>query len=165
MINWHDDVAGVDPNGSLLRHFDSSGRLIGSAISRAEVDRRLRLNHGYLAASKDRAGWYSPIFGREGKYVEVSYDGKVETFAGLPAQTRLQKVTGIALTDSGEVFATLKTYSPNQTKLFVLDREARTWSEALVPTGSRDTILYGANGDSLAFQGEGKTLKFFGVKQ
>ena len=62
---------GVNPNADAVRHFDRSGKLLGSAVPLNTVIPHSRRSYGYLAATQDRIGWYSPIDGLA-TYVELS---------------------------------------------------------------------------------------------
>lgn len=99
---------GVNPNGDVVRHFDRSGKLIGSAIPRQTVSPPFRDSHGYLVAKSDRIGWYSPVQGN-GIYVELSpvRPKGYRVYAGLLGEKG--QANGFALTDSGEVFVTRHT--------------------------------------------------------
>lgn len=95
---------GVNPNGDVVRHFDRSGKLIGSAVPRQTASPHSRLFHGYLAATSDRVGWYAPTRG-QATYVEFSATlEKYKECRGIPNDEG--QTTGFALTDSGKVFVT-----------------------------------------------------------
>ena len=79
---------GVNAKGDAVRHFDRSGKLIGSAISNSTVVPRWRESQGYLIATADHIGWYAPIRG-PGTYVELSPDLTVcKVYSGAPNAKR-----------------------------------------------------------------------------
>jgi hypothetical protein len=146
----------VDQSQDVLRHFDSSGRLLTSAIP-ANTIGLARAFTGYLAASQDRLGWYSPTHGT-GAYVEFSPDMKVlHSYPIVPAADRGTGVEGFALTPTGRAFVKIvhSREDGRQDVLYELDRAANDW----VPVDtSRDAyggipMLEGNDGESLVFTG------------
>ncbi|MDQ2840305.1 MAG: hypothetical protein M3Y72_04550 [Acidobacteriota bacterium] len=106
-INGDENVPGVNPNGDVLRHFDSSGKLIASAFPRPRIAAG-RLVTGYLVATADRLAWYAPADGR-GTYAELSSEGKLlDEYPGMT--DRSGRATGFALTSTGKAYLTFSSF-------------------------------------------------------
>ncbi len=154
------DAAGhthVDERQDVVRHFDSSGKLIVSAIPVSTVG-YLRTRLGFLAANQDRLGWYSPTHGTGGAYVEFSPDLKVlHSYPVVPLDSRGTLVEGFALTPSGRAFVKI-VHSREDGRpdvLYRLDRTANTWVPVDIPrdAGGWLPMLEGNDGESLVFTG------------
>ena len=145
---------GVNPNGDVVRHFDQSGRLIGSAVPRQTVLPGWRSAQGYLVATTRQIGWYSPVRG-QGAYVELdpSLDG-YKVYKGVPDEKG--QAAGFALTDSGKVFVTH--YTPNKQATYALDRASNQWTEVPLPDSS--LVAAGSEKETIVFKGL-KGLLFF----
>lgn len=147
-------------NQDILRHFDASGRQIGSAMPVSAVD-RMRPVAGFLAANQDRLGWYSPPSGA-GAYAEFSPDMKV--LHSYPVAHIAAKKGSIAecvvLTPSERVFVMVSDYQPAgqpSRTLYELDRSANDWVPVDV---ARTSWLEGNDGESLIFDGPAGSSEF-----
>jgi hypothetical protein len=150
---------GVNPNGDVVRHFDRSGKLLGSAIPRKAVSPGWRTYHGYLVATADRVGWYSPVNG-QGTYVELSPTlDSFNVYSGI-ADSKGQ-AAGFALTESGKVFVTH--YKPEKQATYMLDRALRQWKEVTLPEADSLKVI-GSERDTLVFESV-KGLLFFDAPQ
>ena len=163
-INGHIDAPGSNPNGDVLRHFNSSGKLIDSLLPRSKFRGALRVTYGYLQVTHDRLGWYGPDQGK-GEYTEISLDTKKEhDFPGMPGEPNLAngvtKVLGFALTDSDKVYLTCDPSSGVRTT-YTLDRASESWVALNVPAlnGMARPVLNGVEGEQLVFRG-GDSLGF-----
>lgn len=147
-----------DMSEDTLRHFDSSGKQIGSAVPASGVS-KLATVAGFLAAGYDRVGWYSPDWG-DGSYTEFSPDMKVlHTYpvAHNPTERR-SLAERFALTPSGRVFVEVSSAGPGGRPfctLLELDRTANAWVQVSLPKDSNGDIpwLDGNDGESLIFEG------------
>jgi hypothetical protein len=150
----------LNPNAGLLRHFDRTGRTLGSFVPGSTVSNisLVLADHSNLAASAVSVGWLSHNFRGDGAYVEVTQDGRTETYP-LP---QLQKqgggllVDGIAMTEMGDVFVAMRTAGAqnNSFGVFTLDRATRQWSPIPIASagiGEGSSVLFGANGSELVF--------------
>jgi hypothetical protein len=151
----------VNPAANAVRHYSSTGVLIGSTEPQAKTS-ALRTHSGYLKTTGDRIGWYSPENG-PGVYVEFSPDLKQEsTYPGIPSRDFDVQVNGLALTDSANAFAAANTALIDKARptatLFRLDRPSKLWVP--VPLGQdapKNLELWGSRGDSLIFRGPVKS--------
>jgi hypothetical protein len=149
----------ADPAGGVLRHFDRTGRLLGSFFPESALDDRVRTAQGILSASQDRVGWISTGnfrqgVGLPGSYVEIARDGSQQTYPLPPIEQALgSRVLGLALTDDGSAFAT-GLGSDGTVKVFSLNREQRSWEQVMIP-GLAETapFLIGSGGNAVAFWG------------
>lgn len=153
------NAVGINPNPDVLRHFDRSGKLLGSAVPRKTVFPGDRFAHGYLVATSDRVGWYSPIHG-PGTYVELSPTlDNVKVYNGLSNEKG--QADGFALTESGKVFVTH--YAQQKQATYTLDRASSHWTE--VPFAASDSlVLRGSEKNTLVFESV-KGLLFFDMPQ
>jgi hypothetical protein len=159
MIDHKSDAPGLDPNAGVLRHFDQAGKLIGSTDPQSRYvapHQTVRLQSGYLVAKSDRIGWYSPRWGKAGRYVEISLPSMKESvYPGLPPLPTGSMIAGFALTNAGT--ASLSVYdrnSPRRWTTYAFDRATSKWIPAQVPAvgGSVDPGLVGSDGDQLVLQ-------------
>lgn len=167
-INGKTNVPGVNLDAGVLRHFDRSGRLIGSAAPQREFGSN-RLEGGYLVATRDRIGWYSPKFGR-GDYVEISPDTMTpQGHPGLPDLSgggHPGLVTNFVLTDEGNAFLSFQDNNTHHRTTYAFDRGASRWVPVQVPTidGRAGPNLEGCDGEQLVFKG-GHSVQFFSVSR
>jgi hypothetical protein len=161
------------PDASVIRHFDRSGKTLGSYVPQSTVKNPLLTLSGStntLRASHDRIAWFSV----DGRYVEISLSGILLTDikvdipdAGKPI------VEGIsfALTDDGDAFLDVPyLVSPasgvtplRQSWTFQLDRSERTWKPVQIagsPPPSGVGHIYGVDGKRLVVQ-KRKGLRFY----
>lgn len=162
--------SGVDLTAKVLRHFDSSGTLIQSYFSSRQFlgNNSPRLASGFLVAGNDRLGWYSPTSGKS-VYVEMSLDGSdVHTYPGLSNVAEdANRVTGLALTKSGDAFLTVNVAGQSGGSLYHLDRQKVEWVAAHAPPGSRIVAILGSDDETLVFQpgGDFSKLATFSILQ
>ena len=152
-------------DAGVIRHFDTSGKLLGSFIPQSSVPwPALHLGFMNLAVSATRAGWFPGT----GKYYEISFDGTVQQYPAVPSsppglQARLVSVAGLALTDAGDVFASA-VYVGGKVVLYTLDRSRKAWNEVQVPPGgdppARNLVL-GGSGDAIVFETAGSSAVRF----
>lgn len=141
---------GVNPNGDVVRHFDRTGKLLGSAVPRQTLHPKYKYTDGFLVATSDHIGWYSPTQG-PGVYIELSpanpKDYKV--YSGPPdARSRAQ---GFALTESGKVFLTNDV--DNRRGTYTLDRTTNQWNAVTLPNSDSSLVLSGSEKDTLVLEG------------
>src|ERR1700761_8136222 len=142
----------INPNGDAVRHFDRTGKLLGSAIPGQTLHPKYRHTDGFLVATADRVGWYSPTQG-PGTYIEFSPANPKEykVYSGLPdAKSRAQ---GFALTDSGKAFVTNEVDYKIAT--YTLDRATNQWTAVSFPSSdsSSPLTLRGSEKDTLVLEG------------
>lgn len=155
--NSQDNADLLDNGRDVVRHFDSNGKLIGSTLP-LERTGIVRAMTGFLGATKDRIGWYSPYTNKPGTYVEFSPDMTVlNVYPVIAAPENVDyMVDGFALTPSGKVFARAssavgKGLPPT---LFTLDRSTKRWVPVGMPPGSKYVpMLQGNDGEMLIFTG------------
>lgn len=149
--------SGADPSKDVLRHFDESGKLIGSAVPYGTVG-LVRAFTGYLVATQDRIGWYSPTKGA-GAYVEFSPDMKVIHSYPMPSSAVGHSATwGFALTPSGNAFVVIAHPKGENVApvLYELNRTTQTWVAVEgIPTAPSGgfPMLEGNDGESLILRG------------
>lgn len=166
---------GVNREAGVLRHYDRNGKSLGAFIPRSIIKdtSHLTLQGSMLAATADRVGWlHYDVTGRApGAYVEVSRDGKVSSYP-LPQpqgdQPNFLYLCGMAITDSGDVFAVVGNFVNKQLSSFtlvVLNRSKGLWLPVRMPISGRWALLLGSAGDELALMyGPGSsysTIHFF----
>jgi hypothetical protein len=146
---------GVNPNGDAVRHFDRSGKLIGSAFPQQGIVPRSRRIYGYLVATNDRLGWYAPLDG-QATYVELSPSlNDYKVYHGISDER--SRVLGFTLTDSGKAFITDDTQGKRAT--YTLDRVSDQWTAIPLPQ-SESLVLEGSETETLVFE-RAKRLLFF----
>ena len=139
-------------DNGILRHFDPSGRVIGSflpqsTLSRGEMFRGI----DQMASNARRVGWY---VGRGAKaYFEVVKD-RLETYPPLAQdESRHEQISGLAITGDGHVFITKSDGSAS--RLYVLNRESRTWDPVVPPEGGSPPAtgwLMGGSGNNIVLR-------------
>lgn len=140
----------TDVNQDVLRRFDASGKLMASAMPGSSID-LMRARLGFLAANKDRVGWYSPTNGA-GVYVEFSPDMKVlHSYPVVSLTRRGGFLEELSLTPTGQAFVAIM--HSNHSTLYRLDRTTSAWVtvEGLQNTQGNVPRLEGNDGESLVF--------------
>jgi len=146
------------PTGGIIRHFDRTGRLIGSFVPASSLEDEVQAAMGFLAAAGNRVGWISSGHRRPGttvpgSYLEIDGDGTTRQYP-LPASTQEPSIYGFAMTEDGFVFAEVATGDDSHGKLVLmsLDREHRIWAPAIAPDVPQGTnsFLLGASGNTVA---------------
>jgi hypothetical protein len=167
----HGERSGVNLDAGVLRHFDRSGRLLAAYIPRSTFRNPVELttSHGFLIAFADGVGWlhYMDTTGN-GHFTEVSSGGDITNYPipRLPKLTTVLGVDGMAITDSGDVFVSMRDVGAGAGSwVFRLDRPTREWVPITLPPGAAQgvTTLYGAEGSDLVFHFPGdpaSTLRF-----
>ncbi len=160
----------MDQSQNVIRHFDSSGKLIASALPANTVGFP-RAAMGYLSANQDRIGWYSPIYG-PGAYVEFSPDMKIlHSYPAVPATGKGTLVEGFALTPAARAFVKIvhTREDGRPAVLYELDRAANGWVPVDISRNADGIMpmLEGNDGESLVFVGppDKSKLQIFGVSQ
>jgi len=154
---------------SVLRRFDASGNLLSSVNLRVTS----RAGITYLRASRDRVGWFT----EKNEYIEFSldgselarYEGPPGIYEGSPGNDRYQ-LTGMALSDVGEVIATRLSVKQRQgvqdkSEILLLDRNARKWIPVALSTGMPEWAqALGFDGTTLVISSHHGEVSFFETK-
>lgn len=155
-INGRTSGPGIDPNAGVLRHFDRSGRLIGSALPQSALKATGRIVDGFLVATATKVGWYSSTTG-PGVYVEMTPDLKTQNaYAGMPGPAGSGQVLGFVLTESGEAYLTWNVPKLSRTT-YQLDRSANRWVDVNIPHLENNfaPVLRGDENGALVFRSGG----------
>jgi hypothetical protein len=162
----------------IIRHFDRSGRTLGSFVQQLpNQDAKTLVNPtNRLRATRDRIASYLPA---EGRYIEISFAGKVLTDISMPSPGQSDSQIGdLAITDNAAVFvsaewqATTTGVSSQFIGIFTLDKAAQTWRTVLQRTatvGARPETedfgrSLGVDGDRLVLDGS-QRLKFYKISE
>jgi len=146
----------VNPNHDMIRHFDPSGRLLGSFIPRSSLEvygNRLHpAERSHLVVSHDRIGWYSEL---SRVYIEFSPDGGVIDRYPTATLDVNRKVSGVGLCDDGSLFVSAISHGKPQQpwQVLTLDRVNRNW-HAVMPLDSAARssdfgVVFGCEGSAL----------------
>jgi len=148
-------VGGVEisQHYKVLRHFDKTGRLLGSFVDRSVFSSSSDLQYGFMTATTGHVGWYAgPLYGPGGRYYDISNGGDISQFQGLEVLSNRERVDGCALTDDGRVFASKFDPREHRWTLYRLDKHGRRWIDvpvaSIIGAGSQGR-LYGAQGRML----------------
>lgn len=133
----------------VVRRFDSTAKTVSAMVPRSTIFKKRGYSdlsdYSYLAAGKDRIGWYADAVGT---YTEFSVDGRViDQFKTPDASSH--GMPGLAICDDGSVFVSMD-YKKDGAKvwgIYSLQREKRTW--ALIPMEGKWGMLFGCDGTSL----------------
>jgi len=158
----------VNLDAGVLRHFDRSGKTLGAFMPRSSMQdfTDVAATNGRLVAAADRIGWLHRDYKGQGAYVELSSDGNLASYP-LPQLPNLKaaRVGGLAITDSGDVFAELDNLDVHSFSLYALHRSDRQWLRLKIPASGRWAQLLGSIGNELALSyGPGgglSTVHFF----
>jgi hypothetical protein len=145
----------------LIRHYDKSGKLLGSFIpwSSLGTDRHLGTPAAgsFLVSSKDRIGWYSPV---SNAYIEFSLDGgKIDHYRAAEHPTH--DLISVAICDDGSLFASTRTLNAGHQSgwgIFTLDRERGEWG--FIPREGKWGALFGCDGTRLASSTDARTISW-----
>lgn len=176
------EKSGVDLEAGVVRHFDRSGKRLGSFIPRSSIPNTALLanTNGYLAVSSaGHVAWLSFLVGGEGAYIEISPGGEITRYPlpGVSKSMTALMINGIAMTETGDVFASVMSVngtdrnSSKSHSVFRLDRAEGRWSVvAISPKGiSTDwAALYGASGSNLVIwlrEDPPSTLRFLAARR
>ena len=170
MVNLDVTDPAVNQEAHVLRHFDKSGNLIGSAFPQRQFNRyqRSALAHGLLVATPHLLGWYGQQSGKAA-YTEIPlHTMTMNEYPSVPSKAGKRALAeGVAITDAGAVSVSLEDWSPTARTTYVLDRATSTWVPVSVPPlgGFNFTPnLIGSDGDNLVFK-FGREVAFFSVAQ
>ena len=169
MLNLNHNDPAVNKEAHVLRHFDSAGNLIGSALPQSQLNRYqlFCVTTGRLAAARDRLGWYGS---RETKavYTEISVDTmNMREYPGVPSNSKYPFTEGVAVTNNGVAAVSIQDQSAGVRTNYVLDRASSKWVPVSIPPmgGFKFTpILIGSDEDNLVFK-YGREAGFFSVLQ
>jgi hypothetical protein len=146
----------ADWSRGIIRHFDTSGRQIGSFMPRSHLSgNRKGLIYGFVAAGGDRVGWYANL---AHAYFELNpSSGKVESFPGAAAPNdESVRVSGMAMLRSGDVLVGVGKSGEATRLVYRLDRTSRSWKLLAMPFkehGAYSGLLVGGDGSRLAVFG------------
>src|ERR1022692_1309459 len=94
------------PESGVIRHFDRSGKMLGSFIPRSTFSSPLMVLYGMLRSARGRIGWYTgPNFGPGSQYYEILSDGTVRKYPAISLNGS-ETVNGLGLTDDGRTYLT-----------------------------------------------------------
>jgi hypothetical protein len=176
MINHNTKDPSLNPDAGVLRHFDRTGRLIGSALPQSTFSTNRKLDYvssGHLVATRDRLGWYTPRTGKA-KYIEISTGTmEVHVYPGLPPNLSAEQNTaglplidGFTLTEAGDASLSVVDGSAGARTAYSFDRGKSEWVRLQVPAVDGyypfRPHLMGSDGDQLVFQ-YGSWAGFFSV--
>ena len=149
----------TDSQANVLRHFNPDGNLIASFQPKWKF-RLLQTVSGFLVAKRDRIGWYAPSNG-PGEYMEVNpTTGEMKVYSNrdiADGPGSHHKISGFALTDSGDVFIARDSREAKTRTLLRLNRTENKWEPVKMPGTNEgpSPMLKGSDGDLLIFSGPG----------
>jgi hypothetical protein len=145
----------------LLRHYDKTGKLLGSFLTWADF----QTDSPYIAPTlgstllplEDGIGWYSF---RSKSYVELSSDGSVVRRLKTGPHSSHDLVEATACAD-GDIYASTRipaTNNPTESNwgIYTLDPTKGTWT--VQPTGDKWGRLFGCDGTRLVTTSDFKTV-------
>lgn len=149
----------IKKEANVLRHFDRSGKLIGSEFPYSEFrhsTNSLASSVGRLAVSRDRIGWYGGI-GSKSVYVEIALPSlSIKAYPGAPTKAvKTGLAVGFAISSSGVASVSIENDLPSARTNYILDRPASKWVPVEVPPmgGFKFApILIGSDEEDLVFQ-------------
>jgi hypothetical protein len=149
-----------DHSQLLIRHYDTTGKLLGTFISWSDVQSESRTlpptSYSILFSLKDGMGWYSP---RSGSYMELSSNGSVVRRLKTGEHPEGSVIQATACTD-GNVYVTTEVPTDNADVfhwgIYVLNPREGTWT--LQSIGDRSGLLLGCDGTQLAITSDFKTV-------
>lgn len=166
MINANPNAKAINQGHSLIRQFDRDGKLTASFVPKngfPDVDPNallLDVMSSRFATSKGRVGWYAP---KAGHYFEISSDGTVTQYPGVPEGFR---VHGLVLTDSGATIVSAVSSASRKDALYSLDKATKQWMPLTLPGGVENSypVIFGGSGNLIATEGKDwGHLSFFEV--
>jgi len=142
-------------NAGVVRHFDRTGKEIGSYIPRSSLASPNLLLDGHLAAGRDRICWYPGGRNQLGpsEYVEISADGTITRFPPTPLMDH-EVTTGMAVTDDAGTFLSIRNLQSGTWGILSLDKTQAAWVRIKIPAelaSSPFSTLKGADGNNLVF--------------
>jgi hypothetical protein len=168
----------LKPQSDVVRHFDQSGRTLGSFVPQStNRDAKTLVNPANrLRATRDRIASYLPA---EGRYIEISFAGKVLTDISVPRPGQPDSRTGgLAITDNDEIFVSAEWQAATAggtsqfVGIFTLDKSTQAWRIVLQRTatagarpGTEDFgATLGVDGNRLVLEGP-QRLKFYKISE
>jgi hypothetical protein len=165
LVNEVENDPGVNPAHGVIRQFSTNGTQLSSFLPRSDVfgGKWLGLPNGFLVSNKERVGWYARS---AQEYLEMTFDGKVTRFSGFAPPKSTLYITGLAITDDNEVFASAlqSGRAVHKTGLYRLDRGSGTWIPLVPPPGTEGASILGSDANRLVLRGTDTStyeLKFF----
>lgn len=174
----------LKPESGVIRHFDRTGRTLGSFVSQSTIPQWNTLWNPFnqLRASKDRIVWYSP---KEGRYVEISLTGQMLMDISIQSPGEPEsRVDGLAATDKGQVFVSAVWYSAPTAGskertgfrgIYSLDKSTQAWQPMLQrtfttgvkanPSASDFDSIYGVDDDRLVINSVQRRLMFYKIEE
>lgn len=155
--NLKDDEDTQDIANHVLRRFDPSGKMLGSATLRVQGWQTATTS--FLRASRDRVGWFT----RAGEYLEFSLDGQeIARYPGPEgAGVESRNITGMVLSEDNEVI--VGHFGRATAEFMILDRERRSWKAVSVSKEQLPewAFVLGLDGDTLVtFSTSGRLGRF-----
>ena len=159
MVKGVEHRAPVNADHGLIRHFENSGKEIGSFIPRSSLPGKfVGLFQGMLAVSEGRVGWYS----QDNGYIEVARDGNVTRYPLAPGLGH--RASTLALTENGAVLVTGQisdgganpATKRGDSVLYMLNRSDGQWKAVKPPPpvdSSQGLAIHGVEGNMIAFAG------------
>ena len=150
-----------DYRQNLIRHYDKTGKLLGSSISWADFQTDSPwvppTVGSILIPMKDGIGWYSP---RSRSYVELASDGSVVSRLKTEPHPKGAVVQATACSDGNVYVSTDLSIADSADEFhwgfYILDRDKGTWT--LQSTGERSGLLFGCDGTRLATTSDFRTI-------
>jgi hypothetical protein len=154
----------VKTDYNVLRHYDRTGTLLGSAIPRSSISegRYISDGTGRMAACLGRIGWYTgPHSGSGSEYIEVQPDGTILRLPGVTL-SKYESITGLALTNSLSLVSVQDTQA-HKRRIVAVDPLTRRWEPVSVENfGGSIPWIYGGDGDRVVAPGNDlNTVNFF----
>jgi hypothetical protein len=168
----HIEGYGENLDAPVMRHFDKTGKMIGSALPARSLSWRHTEEFGYMVSSATRIGWMQ----QDSSYYEFSFDGQnVLEYPPLPTRQDRSLLLGLALLDDGKVFATTSVFTgseiPHGIYMYTLDKSHKEWRQidASRVLGSADpnscvlsshcpNYLIGGSGNTLVLKSDDPTV-------
>jgi hypothetical protein len=150
-VNGNQPGALVDPNYGVIRHFDRTGKLLGSFIPRSTFSSQQMVMYGMLRSVRGRVGWYTgPIAGPGSQYYEILSDGTIRKYPSIELN-KSEYVTGLALMDDGSTYVTIYDSRAHAWRCLSTGGPDQQWTSEILPTGVWRADLYGGDGQRLVF--------------
>jgi hypothetical protein len=152
------DENGGEVARNVLRHFDSTGKMIATRTLQVKGSETAATS--FLSASKDRIGWFT----LGGEYLEFSLDGwEIGRYEG-PEGAEPRDITGVVLNDDNDVIA--GRFGKDKAEFVVLDRDRHAWTPVELPKEYATTWarVIGFDGATLVTYSQSGKLRMFKVK-
>ena len=146
-----------DVPGHFVRHFDRTGKVIGSSTVRVRGPELGGEEVSILRSSRDRLGWVT----QDGEYIEFSLDGAETGRWDLPGHAGFLETTGFALSDQNDVI--VGRFGKGHAELLELERDAQTWARVTLPKDYTPSWAWvmGFDGTTLVTHSETGILRRF----